>query len=204
MGLEEMIVWVDTETTGTNMFTDTILEVAATATTMGGAPIGEPVSTLVDPGAPLGEVIGTASETAQHQHEMNGLWAELWGHPTLPTAQQVDALLTRWVEDLPLAEGGVLYWGGASPLLDRALLPIIAPGFCSRFHHRTVDVTSIMLFCSRNGTPPAPPQYRAHRALEDVLCAAQDYRHYVTILKEQKTAPKNTYRRLVSKKKVGL
>ena len=179
---DELSMWVDTETTGTHVWVDSILEVAVTATTMDGQVVGEPFVSLVDPAAPLGDVIQAASDVAKTTHENNGLWAELWNTPILPTVEDVDRLLMDWVHQLPAAQDAVLYWGGATVCLDKTLVSRVFPNFMGCLSHRVVDVTSIMLCLTRCGVPAAEPVRRQHRALPDVLCAIGDYQHYVNII----------------------
>lgn len=167
------IIWVDVETTGTDPFEDSLLEIAAMATDMA----GEPISTLKEFVISQPH-IEPSTDLVLKMHEKSGLWKDLWEAEPIQMTE-VDSLLSEWVDSLEL-DSKETFFGGNSITLDREFVAYNLPGFYQRFSHRSVDVTSIALALQGNFDFQNFRKDLLHRAGSDVLESIEEYKFYMS------------------------
>lgn len=176
--MKEAILWLDTETSGPNPNTDSILEIASIISEMDGKIIKEQsfFNELFKVNN-LSEIISNSEQKIQEMHDKSGLWKDLWNSDSKKYLE-VDSLLLQWINSL-IDEEIMLYLGGNSLTLDRQFLQMYLPQSYKRISHRSIDVTSISLMIQSNTSINGFIKGKTHRALDDVKNSIEEYKHYI-------------------------
>lgn len=166
------LVWVDLETSGLDLETCHILEVAVLITDAGLNESAEgPHLIIHQPDA----VLEAMDEWCTNQHGGSGLTAAVKAS-TLSLAAAEDQLLAFIRDHCP---------PGASPLcgnsvhFDRRFLARYMPRVEAYLHYRIIDVSTIKELVRRWYPETPPPQKpETHRALDDIRASIDELRYY--------------------------
>lgn len=145
---DDLMVWVDTETTGLSSITDYLLEVGITITGPALVPLAT-ASTLVGPGSATVEKIermrNEAMPFVRGMHDKSGLWDDLMiaaREDRLPNVREAENLLLGWLTykiGTPTPKPPMC---GSSVQFDREWLTSWMPDLASHFHYRNIDVST--------------------------------------------------------------
>lgn len=174
----QKILWMDVETTGTDVTDDALLEVAGVLTCYQSPEECEvsPVVHRMIRHPQLSQVIGLCTPHVQQMHGVSGLLHDLTYGPTVSTAD-ADAAFCDLLDAHGLTEEVVL--GGNSVMLDREFIREHLPRTYRRLSHRSVDMTSAALLLSQaSSIPPFTRPCHIHRAVPDVVESVCEYMHY--------------------------
>lgn len=175
---QDLIIWLDLETTGLNPHSCEILEIAAFASTLEGnrftscSRYGEFFHSVARISHnQLERVYG--DETLHAMHHESGLLAEC----VSPSAEPIHKMLKRFSDWLDRFDGCKIMPGGFSVHFDVEFLKA-AGGFRGHFSHHHVDVSSIDKAFRAAGQPSLKPPSGsvAHRAVADAQQAWSSYR----------------------------
>ncbi|NWN87065.1 MAG: oligoribonuclease [Micrococcaceae bacterium] len=162
------IAWLDTETTGLDELTGSLLEVAIVITDSDLNEVAEPFSMVVQPEDSAWK--DDMGDFVVNMHTKNGLISAIessQGSPLFEVERQaVQYLQTHCgTEDKPLLAGN-------SITFDRNWLKHHAPMLFAAFHYRSIDVTSIDQFITRctqlDSINPDDTMPSDHRAVSDL------------------------------------
>lgn len=178
--MNDVILWLDVETSGLSVYEHELLEVAAIPTTLDGSILGVEYSSLVRPANPIPQVIEAATPEARVMHESNGLWEDLWDNE-VKTTHEVSEDLLHILDSLGSDIRAIP--GGTSLNHDLAFVRIKLPDVALRLSHQIIDTTTLKLVNEMlNGTKPYMRQ-GAHRALPDTWDAIEEYRTHLTTMR---------------------
>ncbi len=172
---DEMLVWVDIETTGLNLQRDLILEVAASVAKLSDPFNATPIYHAVS-AYRLNDPYGRINPKVIEMHSKNGLWDE---------CKASETSIYDTVYGLRRALPATCILAGSSVHFDRDFLVTADPTLRECFSHRLYDVSAIKLFCRSLGMPPIA-KGEAHRARADVLesiAHAQQCAEWITQLR---------------------
>lgn len=168
-----LIVWIDTETTGLDPDRDLLLEIAVVVTDNSLRELGA-TSVVVAPEHGVEEALARMDPFVTAMHSSNGLISELDSPAALPL-DAADHWIAAHIDQAAAGAAGPFLLGGNSITHDRGFLDRYAPQTFSRLHYRSIDVSSIEQDMVRDGyadeiaaerrrTTPAGN----HRALGDI------------------------------------
>lgn len=181
MNNEEILLWVDLETTGLEARSCRILEVGL-AVTDRELNVIEWWDSLVGPYPSATE--GESWPAAVHaMHLRSGLFREL-NTSNAPKINEVDRACAAWVDDVTGRAANVVL-AGSSVHFDRGFMAAWMPELESRLHYRMADVSALNEFMKRwhpeayAAIEEASPSRKLHRVkpdLEDSIARAATYR----------------------------
>lgn len=177
---KEAILWVDVETSGTSPETDYLLEVGAVISNMDGSILGPTFTRMTNIGR-ISDIIATSSKEVREIHDKSGLWKDMWSEKTY-SPNEVDDAMSDWLKNLVDPET-ILYFGGNSITLDRNFLHYNLPKTYEKISYRSIDVTSLSLSIQSNTSINGFKKSNQHRALPDAIDSMEEYRYYVSHLK---------------------
>lgn len=168
-----LIVWIDTETTGLSPDRDLLLEMAVVVTRNDLTEVGS-FDIVISPD----EGVDSASERmdpfVRDMHATNGLIEDMDG-PASHHPRVADALTAGAIDRITQGCPGPFLLGGNSITLDRGFLQTHAPQVFSRLHYRSIDVSGLEQEMLRDGYSEQIAAWRdgftpseAHRALGDI------------------------------------
>jgi oligoribonuclease len=171
---DELITWIDVETTGVDADTDALLEVACLITDFH-LNIVEPSGFRAIIQYSVDEVEELKKSTTPYvinMHTKTGLWDSL---PDGTPLGEVDVQLRDYIASL-VAEPNTSRLGGNSITLDRNFINKYLPMSGGYLHYRSVDVTSIAGLAQHwyNGL-----QYQKktlHSAMDDIMESIEELR----------------------------
>jgi oligoribonuclease len=169
------ILWVDIETTGLNVETDVILEVAMIATDNDLNELGSIEVVIQQPQ----EVLDNMNDWCKKQHGGSGLTKRcLESTTTLEEATQklLDFVKQHFAErSVPMA--------GSSVGFDRKFLERYMPSVEKYTFYRNIDVSTLLEIYKRKNPlliPESGPT--THRAMDDIRKSIKYYEHYLKLL----------------------
>ena len=177
-----LIVWIDTETTGLDPDRDLLLEIAVVVTDNALRELGA-TSAVIAPEHGVEDALARMDPFVTAMHSSNGLISEL-GSPAALTLDAADRWITAHIDQAAAGAAGPFLLGGNSITHDRGFLDRHAPQTFSRLHYRSLDVSSIEQDMVRDGyadeiaaerrrTAPAGN----HRALGDIRDSVRQLAH---------------------------
>lgn len=169
----DLIVWIDTETTGLDPAIDDLLEVAVVVTLNDLTEVGA-LDIVIAPSPDVDASIERMGAFVRQMHTTNGLIEAMRGadahHPRV-----ADHLVAGAIDRFTAGHAGPFLLGGNSITHDRGFLARHAPQTFSRLHYRSIDVSGIEQEMIRDGYGQQIAAWRsrfepsdAHRALGDI------------------------------------
>ena len=177
------IVWIDTETTGLDPETESLLEVACIITRDDLTRLYSREWLVAYDVDQVWAMHEKAGPYVQEMHTRTGLWNRLLrGEST--SLRDIDAELSEVIATYSKGEEKAPLLGGNSVHFDREFMKIHLPLSESGLHYRNLDMSSVepFLLGSLPGEEPFPKLY-AHAALEDIeetLAQAGYWRDFVS------------------------
>lgn len=169
----DLIVWIDTETTGLDPVHDLLLEIAVVVTDNDLTELGASAVVIAPEHGPT-DAVARMDRFVVDMHTANGLVEDIAAPAALPV-QRADAAIASTIDTLTEGAEGPFILGGNSITHDRAFLAQQAPLTFSRLHYRSMDVSSIEQDLRRDGFADQVAAWRAsatpsggHRALGDI------------------------------------
>lgn len=169
----DLIVWIDTETTGLDPATDDLLEIAVVVTRNDLTELGA-FDIVIAPTDGPGAAIARMDSFVHEMHTTNGLIDAMSG-PEAHVPRIADALAAGAIDRFTAGCAGPFLLGGNSITHDRGFLARHAPQTFSRLHYRSIDVSGIEQEMLRDGYDQQVAAWRdrfvpsdAHRALGDI------------------------------------
>lgn len=139
----DLMVWVDLETTGLNPGSDVVLEIAVAVTDEHGNLINQMSRVIREETAVFHKTIQSMNEFVKEMHTKNGLLEEIWvmkgqsGH----SMDEVEAAVLSFLNEH--AEKGTVRLCGSTINFDRAFLETHFPSVHDWFDYHNVDVSTI-------------------------------------------------------------
>lgn len=168
-----LIVWIDTETTGLDPDRDLLLEVAVVVTDNALREIGA-TSVVIAPEHGVEDALARMDPFVTAMHSSNGLISELDSPAALPL-DAADRWIAAHIDQAAAGAAGPFLLGGNSITHDRGFLDRYAPQTFSRLHYRSIDVSSVEQDMVRDGYADGIAAERRrtapagnHRALGDI------------------------------------
>lgn len=172
----DLIVWIDTETTGLDHQSDWLLEIAVVVTDNDLREIAH-FTELLHRGM---DVRLLMDEVAHRMHTDSGLLAALADGKGYETVRSVERRLIAFLEEHG-ATGAVV--AGSNVSFDRRFLDVWMPQLNrEHLHYRSIDVSTVKELARRfdpNTFGIAPAKRLAHRALDDIRESIEELQHYV-------------------------
>lgn len=169
----DLIVWIDTETTGLDPATDDLLEIAVVVTRNDLTEIGA-FDIVIAPSPDVDASIERMSAFVREMHTANGLIEATRG-PDAHDPRVADQLVAGAIDRFTAGHPGPFLLGGNSITHDRGFLARHAPQTFSRLHYRSIDASGIEQEMLRDGYDRQIAAWRdrfkpsdAHRALGDI------------------------------------
>lgn len=178
--MNEAIVWIDSEFSGTSPQTDKLLEIASVMTNLQGEVIGYPFEALFEVNH-LPEIIENVDGIVRDMHDRSGLWFDLWNGNTESIAA-IETKMLNWISD-SVPDSTILYFGGNSITKDRNFVEINLPRVYRKISHQSVDVTSLAIALKATCHVSSFPKKHEHRALSDVRESIDEYCHYMNFIR---------------------
>lgn len=172
----QYMAWLDLETTGTNQFSDEILEIGIVVTDLDLNALAV-LSQVVHP-SPLAEA--QMSNTVREMHTTNGLLdACRFGKEI----EVVDSECSEWLKKECGATHVILAGSGVAHF-DRRFLAELMPLTEKRFTYWSLDVGVLRRAMRYAGVslPENPNEAKPHRALDDARLHLDEYRQWKTML----------------------
>lgn len=178
-----LIVWIDTETTGLDPDRDLLLEVAVVVTDNALRELGATSVVIAPEHGAVADLLACMDPFVTAMHSSNGLISELDSPAALPL-DAADRWIAAHIDQAAAGAAGPFLLGGNSITHDRGFLDRYAPQTFSRLHYRSIDVSSIEQDMVRDGyadeiaaerrrTAPAGN----HRALGDIRDSVRQLAH---------------------------
>lgn len=192
--MKDMLLWIDTETTGLNYDTDLLLEVGLALSTKEGKIEAEQnwIITAEEYGG-IDEIKeactkelndGTFDKFTLEMHTDNGLFMDIQSDKAISTFKAITEIQNWFTKhDIPV---GKLPMSGNNPQFDRNFLREFMPQVEKNFHYRNIDVSSIKELCQMHNprifeewikTQPEV-QAKKHRVLPDIEDSIAEYLFY--------------------------
>lgn len=161
---DDILLWVDVETTGLTPATSELLQVAAIVTDLQGTPLADPFMEVVQHHN-SDELRAKSVPLVQDMHDATGLWDRL--ATGLPMAA-VDATLYGYVSN-HAAGMKKARLAGNSVRLDLNFLEAFLPVTYNYLHYRSVDVSALAYTLVEWGFVPSYyEKKKTHDALDDI------------------------------------
>ena len=172
---KNILVWIDTETTGLNTSKCKLLEVGVIVTDKDLNELESQTHVIHYPAScfPDWLAAGSMEQIAYEMHKENGLLDEVSNWDTSTTVDlaetQIISMIDRHANPItePLPAGGGSNFGG----YDKAVLRRFMPRLVNRLHHRSMDTTTLKVAADLWGLQPSlvnAKVVRSHRALDDI------------------------------------
>lgn len=169
----DLIVWIDTETTGLDPTVDDLLEIAIVVTRNDLSELGA-FETVITPSASVDASVERMDAFVREMHTANGLIDAIQS-PDAHAPRIADSLAAGAIDLFTAGHAGPFLLGGNSITHDRGFLARHAPQTFSRLHYRSIDVSGIEQEMIRDGYDQQIAAWRdrfvpsnAHRALGDI------------------------------------
>lgn len=169
----DLIVWIDTESTGLDPATDDLLEVAVVVTRNDLTEIGA-FDIVIAPSEDIDASVERMDAFVREMHTANGLIEAMRGADA-HDPRVADHLVAGAIDRFTAGHSGPFLLGGNSITHDRGFLARHAPQTFSRLHYRSIDVSGIEQEMIRDGYGQQIAAWReqfepsdVHRALGDI------------------------------------
>lgn len=169
----DLIVWIDTETTGLDPATDDLLEIAVVVTRNDLTEIGA-FDIVISPSGDIDASVERMDTFVREMHTSNGLIEAMHGVDA-HDPRVADHLVAGAIDRFTAGHPGPFLLGGNSITHDRGFLARHAAQTFSRLHYRSIDVSGIEQEMIRDGYGQQIAAWRsrfepssAHRALGDI------------------------------------
>jgi oligoribonuclease len=187
---EDVILFLDLETTGVDESKDEIIEIGLSLVeTTEGFPEKAALSIVVQPGG-LAFSRMMANKVVREMHEANGLLDVIGAGSAWRDIATVDDTAVRWLDvvagndgsegreptHIPLGGSGVLHF-------DRKFIRKYMPKLDKRLTYWAHDVGVLRRSFIQAGAPYASMEGKTHRALDDARVHADEFRWYQTFIK---------------------
>lgn len=189
---EEVLVWLDLETTGLNEISDSILEIGMVIATLNDEVIDEcnwvvnPVKRSAQDGTKyqmlaIDKVKTEVDEFVYEMHTKNGLWDEI--ENTKQTLFHVGQQIPEWMRMNGCDPSKEMFYmaGRGIDRFDRKFLEtnrIPLKGLNAAFHYRSLDTSNLFQafkFAGVDINKDRPKRESTHRALDDCKDAIADW-----------------------------
>jgi oligoribonuclease len=176
---EDTLLWLDLETTGSDVEHDCIIEMGCILTTTDLIPLGE-FSKVLTP-EPVGYGRMMLNPTVRAMHEANGLLAEIMAAEHVVKPHHGSEALLGWMTSLGAREGRTVLAGSGVGHFDRKFIDRYMPQVSRFLRYGCIDVGVIRRAHEMwAGTVVSTANDgKTHRALDDIRChlaEAQAYR----------------------------
>lgn len=169
----DLIVWIDTETSGLDPTVDDLLEIAIVVTRNDLSELGT-FDIVTAPTDGVDASVERMDEFVREMHTANGLIDAIQS-PDAHAPRIADSLAAGAIDRFTAGHAGPFLLGGNSITHDRGFLARHAPQTFSRLHYRSIDVSGIEQEMVRDGYDQQVTAWRdrfvpsdAHRALGDI------------------------------------
>jgi len=167
-----MIIGLDFETTGLDVDTLSILEIALVLYDDDLAELDSYTSVVYCPES----VLATCNPFVKEMHKGSGLWQSAAEGQSLAAVElDLKRLFDKWERHGPLRRMPLM---GNSVHFDRAILRRFFRDQHDRLHHRNIDASTVNELARRWAPDMYPDGYMTHRALDDVRESARTLREY--------------------------
>lgn len=163
--------WLDLETTGSDLETNTIIEVGAAITDMN-LKVLDANEYIINPGTFKFEM----NDFVREMHTKNGLLADMYNDNLTTTLEAADKDMAEWIRGFNGSDH-MLFAGSGVMHFDRQFVKRDLPLTDKRLTYYAIDVGVIRrTFESLLGIPGWPKDTKTHRALGDVLFHIEEMR----------------------------
>lgn len=171
----DLIAWIDTETTGLDHVSDSLLEIAVVVTDNDLREVARFSSVIREERRRLVRM----DEVVHRMHTDSGLFAALAAAPASLTVGVVERHVIAFLEAHG-ATGAVV--AGSNVSFDRRFLDVWMPTLNrEHLHYRSIDVSTVKELARRFAPAAfrtAPAKNLAHRALDDIRESIVELQHY--------------------------
>jgi len=191
--MNEMMLWVDIETTGLDVNSDFLLEAAFALTNKDGEI--ESIRKFVISDMEYGGIAKIRDKCIKvynenlpkdffvlSTHDNNNLFREIQGTDAL-TLEEAEVEILEWFEEINIPLGR-LPMTGSSCHFDRSFLKYFLPGVENCFHYRNIDISSVKELCKLHNMRvyenlTTVHQNKVHRGIPDLQDSINEYRFYL-------------------------
>lgn len=176
----DLILFLDTETTGVEVPQDEIIEIGLSlVSTEAGYPEVDSFTSIIIPKDSAWERM-MKNDVVRKMHQSNGLLDEL----TKPdnyvfSLSDVERDVIAWLDTHLNGDTTHIPYGGSGVLhFDRRFIDYFMPRFSKRLSHWAFDVGVMRRMFIKAGAPYASIDAKTHRALDDARVHAEEFRWY--------------------------
>ena len=180
----DLLLWLDVETTGLDPKVDPIIEIGMKVTDFS---LNEIISrsSPVLPADWQGGSDVRLDDFSRNMHGRNHLLEllDMINGSDAYSARNVSSRLRHTVVDRALEEGARVHLAGSSVAFDRAMVNEQMPGLLRGLSHRTIDVTPLLVMSKHldRFPPQTPTRVTDHRVDNCLKDSMNLYRHYMRL-----------------------
>lgn len=179
--LQDHLLWIDLEATGSNVEHDCIIEIGCVLTTHDLEELGE-FTAVVKP-EPLGLGRMLQNSVVKNMHEKNGLIADVLETTDDDKIHKVTLRLIDWLKSFPVEEGKIALAGSGVGHYDKKFIDKYMPQLSKMLRYWVIDVgifrRSYELWIGED--PFKVNNEKTHRALDDAKCHLKEAQLYRTL-----------------------
>lgn len=178
---KKYILMLDLETTGNNRDLDTIVEVGLVLLNGDTGDEVDRLNVIVQPdGDGMARIM--ANDVVREMHNRSGLLDDLNNAKGI-TVEAADAFIVNWLDKYLKGDTEHIAYGGSGVShFDRPYIIKYLPKFNARISHWAYDVSIMRRFFLFAGVPPMKMNGKTHRAIDDAVVHAEEFRGYVSLI----------------------
>jgi len=183
MPREDLIAFADTETTGSDLNSENLIEIGIALYSWPAFEEIDSFSSLITPSVEAWAHVDT-NAIVQKMHKENGLYDEieaLLAAPILASTFKpaiIDAEIDAWLE--PYGSSHIPIGGSGFSHFDRPFVRKFLPRFDKRLTYWHLDIGVLRRMYLLAGAPIAPQDGMTHRALDDARTHASEFAYYMS------------------------
>ncbi|RBP97323.1 oligoribonuclease [Bifidobacterium aemilianum] len=172
---ESVMIWIDCEMTGLDIFHDELCEVSVVPTDFNMKVLDEGIDLVIKPSD---AAVAHMNDFVRNMHTSSGLVDE-WNKDGLDLAEAQRQVVDYVKRFLPAQ--GKAHLAGNSVGSDKKFLDRYMPDLMAQLHYRVIDVSTLKEL-SRRWYPDVyrnkPAKHGGHRALADIIESIDELRYY--------------------------
>lgn len=182
--IQDPLLWLDLETTGSDEAHDCIIEVGCVLTTHDLTALGEFTAVVKPDPLGLGRMI--QNDIVRAMHEKNGLLDDVLAATDEDRPHKVTRRLLDWLSDLGFQSGKIVLAGSGVGHFDRRFVARYMPQLNERLRYWVIDI-GVIRRAHEMWIGPDPFKHnddKTHRALDDIRCHVAEAQSFAELWRD--------------------